>query len=132
MDLQSAQRPADVVPTSNGSKSTRSHHAPLLHGATVTGEAARNHLSVRIGLWLDEAGRVRQARWRSAEESAVRDYAELACRRLEARADPSPRDGDALRRAAVTGAPAHAECADLVAAAVETALLQGAAAVESV
>ena len=123
MDLQPAQRSADVVST--WSKSARAHHAPLLHGATVTGEAARNHLSVRVGLWLDETGRVRQARWRS-DEAAMREYAEAACSLLEARSDPHLLDGDALRKAVGAPAHGHGECADLVAAAVHAALLQGA------
>jgi hypothetical protein len=127
MDLQPAQRSPDVAPTWNGSKSVR-HHAALLHGATVTGEAARNHLSVRVGLWLDETGRVRQARWRSADEAAMREYAEAACSLLEARADPLLLDGDALRKAVGTPpAAGQGEYADLVAAAVHAALPQGGA-----
>ena len=126
MDLQPAQRPAEVVPSWSASKTARSHHAPLLHGATVTGEAARDHLSVRIGLWLDDAGRVRQARWRSSEGGELREYAEVACALLEARADPAQLDGEALRNAATHAG--HADGADLVAAAVHAALLQGGAA----
>ncbi len=95
-------------------------HAGLLHGATLTGEAVRRHLAVRIGLWLDEGGWVRQARWRADDDAALRECAEAACELLEAGIDPARLDADALRKA--TGA-AHGDRVEVVAAAVAAALL---------
>ncbi len=97
-------------------------HAGALHGATVTGEAARRELSIRIGLWLDEAGSVRQARWRGAEDAELRAVAEAACTMLETGTDPSHLSSDGLRGALQTRAGAHADRADLVVAAVHAAL----------
>ncbi len=96
-------------------------YAGLLHGATLTGEAARRDLTVRVGLWLDEAGWVRQARWR-ADDETLRDYAEAACSLLEAGADPALLDGSALRAAVATAPAAHGDRADLVASAIAVAL----------
>jgi hypothetical protein len=99
------------------------HHGPFL-GSTQTGEAARRHLSVRIGLWLDEAGWVRQARWRAVDDPALRALAEAACSLLESGANPLQLDGDSLRTAAAQ--PPHADDrADLVCAAIHAALLVG-------
>lgn len=99
------------------------HHAALLHGATLTGEAARRNLSVRVGLWLDEAGWVRQARWRAADDAALRDYAEAACSLLESGTDPLALDGEALS-SAVEGV-GHPDRADLVVSAIHAALVVG-------
>jgi hypothetical protein len=98
-------------------------HAGLLDGATLTGEAARRNLTVRVGLWLDEAGWVRQARWRAGEDATLREYAEVACSLLEAGVDPGGLDGGALRAAAASASAGHGDRADLVASAIEVALL---------
>ncbi len=125
MDLQPAEtRQADSVSTWRRTATLPEvHHAALLHGAALTGEAARRNLSVRVGLWLDEAGGVRQARWRAADDAALRDYAEAACSLLESGADPLALDGEALRHA-VAGA-VHGDRADLVASAIHAALVVG-------
>ncbi len=92
-------------------------HAGLLAGATVTGEAARHDLSIRIGLWLDEAGRVRRARWRTgaAPDRALRGPAEAACAHLEAGGDP-------LRLPDVLCAAEQLDRGEIVAAAIDAAL----------
>jgi hypothetical protein len=95
--------------------------AGALHGATATGEAARRHLSVRVGLWLDEAGWVRQARWRAADDAPLRAVAEAACSLIESGADPHALDEDALVSAAAL--QAGDDRAALVAAAIAAALL---------
>jgi hypothetical protein len=124
MDLQPADiRQAEVVSAwSRTAAPPEVHHAGLLQGATLTGEAARRHLSVRIGLWLDEAGWVRQARWRAVDDSALREYAEAACSLLEGGADPAALDAEALRGAVEGG---HADRAELVASAIHAALVVG-------
>lgn len=96
-------------------------HAGFLEGATAIGEATRHQLSVRIGLWVDDRGSVRQARWRAVRDPALRACAEAGCVLLEAGADPARVDADALR----PGAPAgHTrDCAEVVAAAIEAALM---------
>jgi hypothetical protein len=91
----------------------RAAHAGLLTGATVTGEAARDDLSLRVGLWLDDAGRVRRARWRG--DGALGAAADAACGHLEAGGDP-------LRLADVLAGAGALDRATLVAAAVEAAL----------
>lgn len=96
-------------------------HAGFLEGATATGEATRHQLSVRIGLWLDEDGSVRQARWRAVRDAGLRACAEAGCALLEAGVDPAQVGADGLRRGAVSS---HArDCAEVVAAAIEAALL---------
>ncbi|HET9594523.1 MAG TPA: hypothetical protein VFP65_03030 [Anaeromyxobacteraceae bacterium] len=124
MDLQPAEtRQAEVVSAwSRTAALPEPHHAGLLQGATLTGEAARRHLSVRIGLWLDEAGWVRQARWRAVDDSSLREYAEAACSLLESGADPVALDAEALRSAVEGG---HADRAELVASALHAALVVG-------
>lgn len=89
------------------------HHAGSLHGAAATGEAARPHRAVRIGLWFDGAGRVEKARWRASDDAALRAAAEAACSALESR-------GAGPRALHDAGA---GEGAEMVAAAVEAALL---------
>jgi hypothetical protein len=124
MDLQPAEtRQADVVSRwSRTALPPEVHHAGLLQGATLTGEAARRHLSVRIGLWLDEAGWVRQARWRAVDDSALREFAEAACSLLESGADPEALDAEALCSAVEGG---YADRAELVASAIHAALVVG-------
>ncbi len=128
MNLQSADvaRPTTAVPTHSRSAAaaTPSHEASLLHGATSTGEAASRQTWVRVGLWLDEAGRVKRARWRAVEDGALRSFAEAACSLLEAGADPARLDAESLRSAAA-GTLGHADRAELVAAAVQTAFSAG-------
>lgn len=90
------------------------HHAGSLQGATATGEAARPHRAVRIGVWLDEAGAVRKARWcASSDDAGLRSAAEAACARLEA----------ARPRAEAPAPAGDDDGAAMVAAAVEAALV---------
>jgi hypothetical protein len=121
-----AGRPSEVAPAWP-SASPQAVPAPALHtglldGATVTGEASRRHLAIRVGLWLDDAGAVRKARWRGDADDALRACAESACGLLEAGTDPRQIDGAALRTT-LLAASAAAEDAELVASAIEAALL---------
>ncbi|HEX9289436.1 MAG TPA: hypothetical protein VF904_07935 [Anaeromyxobacteraceae bacterium] len=126
MDVQPVESArSEVVPSWPGSTTpAEAHQAALLHGATTTGEAARRQLSVRVGLWLDETGWVRQARWRAVDDAALRAYAEAACSLLESGADPRALDGDALRAATADTLPDR-DRADLVASAIHAALVLG-------
>ncbi len=122
MDLQATEiaripEPAPEWPPQPAS--AEPHHA-ILHGATLVGEAARRNLSVRVGLWLDEAGGVRQARWRGAEDLALRACAEAACHLLESGVDPRLLDAGAIRDAVATSGAQ--ERSELVASALEAAL----------
>jgi hypothetical protein len=124
MELRSARStrvadPAGAWP--EGLDTAPGVHQGSLDGATLTGEACRRQLAVRVGLWLDETGWVRQARWRGPEAGAVRDYAEAACALLEAGADPARLDAESLRAAVAVG-PANDEGAELVAGALAVAL----------
>ncbi len=126
MNLQPAEaaRSAEVVPSWHGAlPAVEPHCAGSLHGATLTGEASRRQLSIRIGLWLDEAGWVRQARWRPVEDPTLCGYAEAACELLESGADPARLDGEALRHAVPGPLAGHGDRADLVACALQAALL---------
>jgi hypothetical protein len=96
-------------------------HEGSLDGATLTGEAARRHLSIRIGLWLDEAGSVKQARWRSADDPILHAYAEAVCLLVESGANPFLIDGDALM--AAVAAPCAGDRPNLVLYALRAALL---------
>jgi hypothetical protein len=122
MDLRRGDRAPEPTPgaLSHGaplSSEMHPHHAGSLHGATLTGEAGRRRLAVRIGLWLDDGGAVRKARWRAADDAGLRAAAEAACALLEARGDRVP-DAAVLREAGTA-----ADGAEMVAAAVEAALL---------
>lgn len=97
-----------------------SHEGPL-DGATLTGQVARRHLSVRIGLWLDDGGAPRRARWRSTDEE-VRPCAELACALIERGLDPLALDSGVLRAAALGRSAAHGDGAEIVLAALRAAL----------
>lgn len=97
-------------------------HAGFLEGATATGEAARRQLAVRIGLWMDDRGAIRQARWRAVREVNLRACAEAACVLLEEGTDPLRLDADLLRRGASESAAAR-ECAEVVAAAVQASVM---------
>ena len=125
MSLQPVEtvRVEQVPAWTEGLHPRAAHHAGLLDGASLTGEASRRHLSVRVGLWLDETGRVRQARWRAIEDATLREYAEEACALLEAGSDPARLDGEALRAATANAAAGHGDRADVVAAAISVALL---------
>jgi hypothetical protein len=125
MNLQPADvaRPVAALPTTQPRSTAAAgpfHEASLLHGATSTGEVGSRQLSIRVGLWLDETGRVRRARWRTVEDTALRCFAEAACSLLEAGLDPVHLDAEALR-SATPGTLGHGDRADLVAAAVQTA-----------
>ena len=122
MDLQPIEiaripEPAADWPPQDATAERR--HA-VLHGATVVGEAARRSLSVRVGLWLDDAGHVRHARWRGADDATLRACAEAACRLLESGVDPRRLDATAIRDA-VPSSGCH-ERSELVASALEAAL----------
>jgi hypothetical protein len=127
MDLQHAEIARGTEPASPWlvhAKPSEAHHARLLQGATLIGEAARHVLSVRIGLWLDDAGRVRQARWRASDDASLRACAEAACAALESGADPLQLDAGSLGSATTHGAGA-ADGPELVLLAVRTAALLG-------
>jgi hypothetical protein len=98
-------------------------HAGLLAGATATGEAARRQLSVRIGLWMDERGAVRQARWRAVKDPALRACAEAACSLLESGVQPEAVDAEAVRAAAGGLAHGPVDRAEVVAAAVQAGFI---------
>jgi hypothetical protein len=122
MDLRPADRAPEATPGAIPWPAPRPteparHHAGSLHGATLTGEAGRHHLSVRVGVWLDEAGAVRQARWRASDDPGLRSAAEAACALLEARGEGRPVGSGAPHDAGVPG-----ERAEIVAAAIEAAL----------
>ncbi|HEX7488648.1 MAG TPA: hypothetical protein VF341_07070 [Anaeromyxobacteraceae bacterium] len=99
-------------------------HAGALDGAACVGEAAGGaRLLVQVGLWLDDAGRVVRARYRSSTCAALIAYAEAACALTESGADPL---SDRSLRAAVRGVhPIHHDRADLVALALARALAAG-------
>ena len=97
-------------------------HEGSLDGATLTGEVARLQIAVRIGLWLDEKGAVRQARWRCADDRDLGAYAEAACTLLESGASPFVLEGEALR-VAVADAPLGDDRPALVVGALRSALL---------
>jgi len=99
----------------------RTVHEGSLDGATLTGEAARHPHAIRIGLWLDEAGVVKQARWR-ADDTVLGAYAEAACHLVESGVSPFLLRGDALR-AAVAQAPGSDHHSELVVCALGSALL---------
>jgi hypothetical protein len=94
-------------------------HAGLLDGATATGEASRQRLSVRIGLWLDGHGRVQRARWRAVKDPELGACAEIACSLLESGLDPLDVDDAALRSASPTVATMDAEIREVVAEAIQ-------------
>jgi len=99
-------------------------HAGPVDGADLVGDAAgADRRVVRLGLWLDDLGRVRRARHRTTSCASLIGYAEAACSLAEA-GEPLPAiDGDRLA-GAVTGAhPLHRDRAFLVARALERALL---------
>ncbi len=125
MNLQPADTARLVEAVSAGAEpvtaAKAAHEASVLHGATSTGEVGHRQLSVRIGLWLDDSGWVRRARWRAPDDAALREFAEVACSLLEAGFDPGRLDADSLRSAAA-GTLGHGDRADLVAAAVQTAM----------
>jgi hypothetical protein len=121
-----ATRPSEVAPAwpsaSPRAVPAPARHAGVLDGATVTGEASRRNLAIRVGLWLDDAGAVRKARWRGVADDGLRACAESACALLEAGADPRQVEGAALR-ATLLDAGAAGDDADLVASALQVALL---------
>ncbi len=97
-------------------------HAGFLEGATATGEASRHPLSVRIGVWLDDRGAVRKARWRAVRDPVLRACAEAGCALLES---GTRVDAAALHRASGL-AHASPEYAEVVAAAIEAATMASA------
>ena len=97
-------------------------HEGSLDGATLTGEVARGQVAIRIGLWLDEKGTVRQTRWRCKDDPDLGAYAETACRLVEAGTSPLSLEGEALK-GAVARAPLGDDRPALVVAALRSALL---------
>lgn len=125
MDLQvtEAVHAAEPSPTRKSATGALEKHVGLLHGATSVGEAARREHCVRVGLWMDESGWIRSARWRSAQEPLLRAYAEVACRLIESGADPLRIDG-ALLRGTIDASSGEAEdYSELVVSAVRTAMM---------
>jgi hypothetical protein len=99
-------------------------HAGVAEGADRVGDAHRGAgESVTLGLWLDDLGRVRKARWTATptDSDALAAYAEVACTLLESGVAPTSVDAAALRRT-LDLAPAHDGDADLVAEAILSAL----------
>jgi hypothetical protein len=97
-------------------------HAGSLDGADRVGEAAgRERLLLRVGLWLDGAGRVERARYRATSCAALVAYAEAACALAEEGGARSPA-ARRLRRAVRGVHPVHYDRADLVAVAFARAL----------
>lgn len=94
-------------------------HAGPLDGAHCVGEASRDGRLVRIGVW-PRAGGVR-ARFHATTCASLIAYAEVACEALEAGA---PADADALRARLRDVHPHHRDRADLVAAAVRSAVAE--------
>ena len=98
-------------------------HAGPVDGAPLTGAAAgASRLVVRLGLWLDEAGRVARARYRASTCASLIAYAEAACTLAEAGEEPSCVDAKRLRGAVSGVHPVHHDRADLVALALSRAL----------
>jgi hypothetical protein len=127
MDLQYAENmraTESTAPRLVHAEPSEAHQARLFQGATVVGEAARHVLSVRVGLWLDDAGRIRQARWRTGDDPSLRVIAEAACAALEAGADPLQLDAPSLGPA-ITHGNGATEARELVLSAVRTAALFG-------
>ncbi len=124
MDLQHADIARGTEPISSwlvNATPSEAHHARILQGATLTGEAARQALSIRIGLWLDDSGRVRQARWRASDDGALRACAEAACSLLESGGDPLRLDAGDL--SAAGSAASAGDGPELVLSAVRAAAL---------
>jgi hypothetical protein len=95
-------------------------HAGPLSGATAVGSAAAGDREVRVGLWLDAAGRIERARFRATTCASLIAYAEAACRLAEA-AGSADLPADRLRAAVAGVHPAHLARADLVALALASA-----------
>ncbi len=97
-------------------------HAGALEGAPLAGEAAGGaRLLVRVGLWLDAAGRVSRARYRATTCASLIAYAEAACALAEAGEDVAGLDAARLRRAVAGVHPLHRDRAGLVALALARA-----------
>lgn len=100
-------------------------HAGSIDGAHRVGEAAEGErLLVRVGLWLDDGGRVTRARYRATTCAALVAYAEAACALAEEGEAPSPL-AERLRRAVRGVHPVHHDRAELVALAFARALAVG-------
>jgi NifU-like protein involved in Fe-S cluster formation len=105
-------------------------HAGAVEGASLAGEAAgANRLLVRLGLWLDQDGRVSRARYRTTTCASLIAYAEAACALAEAGEEVSRLDSTRLRSAVAGVHPVHRDRADLVALALSRALSRPRAAV---
>jgi hypothetical protein len=97
-------------------------HAGALDGADHVGEASGGQrLLVRVGLWLDGAGRVARARYRATTCAALIAYAEAACALAEERGGGAL-GPERLRRMVRGVHPVHRARADLVALALARAL----------
>jgi hypothetical protein len=94
-------------------------HTGALDGAARVGEASRDGRIVRIGIW-PRGGGIR-ARFRATTCASLVAYAEVACEAMEAGA---PADADALRALLRDVHPDHQDRAELVAAAVRSALAE--------
>jgi len=120
------------VPASNNGLTPRTvaeHLAELRHGGPVDGAdrvgqaSGGERLLVQVGLWLDGAGRVARARYRSTTCASLIAYAEAGCALAEGGGHPpSP---ERLRRAVRAVHPVHHDRADLVALAFARAMGAG-------
>jgi hypothetical protein len=99
-------------------------HGGNLDGASRRGAASGgDRLLVRVALWLDGAGGgITRAGFQATTCASLIAYAELACRLLEAGADPAALDAPALRHALAGVHPLHYARAELVARALRSAL----------
>jgi len=98
-------------------------HAGSLDGAALVGEAAGgDRLVVRVGLWLDDRGRVARACYRATTCASLIAYAEAACALVEAGERGAPPPPERVRAAVAGVHPLHHDRADLVALALARAL----------
>lgn len=89
---------------------------------TASGSAGER---VLLGIWWDRMGRIQKARWTatpSSESDALAAYAEVACTLLESGVAPTSVDAGALRRTLDTVRAPEDRQADVVAAAITSAL----------
>ena len=111
-----------VIPRSVSEYVSDPRRAGRLDGAAALGEAAGGErLVVRVGLWLDRAGRVVRARYRATTCATLIAYAEAACALAEAGEAPARLGADRIRAAVGGVHPCHHDRAELVAVALARA-----------
>lgn len=100
-------------------------HAGPLAGASRFGEAVGGErLVVRIGVWIDGAGRVIRARFRATTCASLIAYAEAACTLVERERRATPISPGRLREEVAGVHPLHRDRAELVSRALASALPQ--------